>query len=94
MHFSFTIFIHKQAISIDSALWRASNHAHRLKRLASCIHTLKHTLASREGAYPHFYTHTQRAHIRPPFATLSMRLVGLGRGSLALMNIEEQLAPI
>ena len=105
MHFSFTIFIHKQAISIDSALWRASNHAHRLKRLASCIHTLKHTLAHREGAYPHFYTHregayphfythTERAHIRPPFATLSMRLVGLGRGSLALMNIEEQLAPI
>ena len=25
MHFSFTIFIHKQAISINSALWRASN---------------------------------------------------------------------
>ena len=62
MHFSFTIFIHNQAISIDSALWRASNHAHRLKRLASCIHTLKHTLAHREGAYPHFYTHTEGAY--------------------------------
>ena len=29
---------------------------------ASCMHTLKHTLASREGAYPHFYTHREGAY--------------------------------
>ena len=91
MHFSFTIFIHKQAISIDSALWRASNHAHGLMPVV-CTHLNTHWHLER--AHIHTSTHTERAHIRPPFATLSMRLVGLGRGSLALMNIEEQLAPI
>ena len=66
---SFTIFIHKQAISIDSALWRASNHAHGLMPDVSThlnthwhperVHI--HTSTHREGAYQASFRHAQHA---------------------------------